>query len=322
MTKIRTVALVAYDGFQLLDITGPATVFAAAGAMLRHGGYEIVVLSPQGGMVASNSGVTLATRALAQFHAPSIDTLLVAGAEEAALRAVIVLPVVGRTLPKLAAKARRFGSVCSGTFVLAALGLLRKRNVATHWEACAALAASYPDLNVDPAALYVADGRLWTSAGVTTGIDMALAMVEEDCGAEIANAVARRLVLYARRPGYQSQFSPLLDAQIKAENPFANLIAWMQTHLDEPLDVPSLAARAGLTERSFYRRFSAAVGSPPAQFVEMVRLEAARTLISEEMPLKTVSAKVGLTPIRLNRAFERHFGVSPRLFRDMHRKAA
>jgi transcriptional regulator GlxA family with amidase domain len=114
----------------------------------------------------------------------------------------------------------------------------------------------------------------------------------------------------------------LLDAQIKAESPFANLIAWMQSHLDETLDVPSLAARSGLTERSFYRRFSAAVGSPPAQFVEMVRLEAARTLISEEMPLKAVAAKVGLTPIRLNRAFERHFGIAPRLFRDMHRRAA
>ena len=322
MTKIRTIALVAYDGFQLLDVTGPAAVFAAAGAMLPHGGYEVVVLSPRGGMVTSNSGVALATRAFAQFRAPSIDTLLVAGAEETALRAVIALPAVHRALPKLAARARRFGSVCSGTFVLAALGLLGKKNVATHWEACAALAARYPDLSVDPAALYVVDGRVWTSAGVTTGIDMALAMVEEDYGAEIANAVARRLVLYARRPGYQSQFSPLLDAQIKAENPFANLIAWMQGHLDEPLDVPSLAARAGLTERSFYRRFSAAVGSPPAQFVEMVRLEAARTLISEEMPLKTVAAKVGLTPIRLNRAFERHFGVAPRLFRDMHRKAA
>jgi transcriptional regulator GlxA family with amidase domain len=322
MTKIRTVALVAYDGFQLLDVTGPAAVFAGASHMLRHGGYEIAVLSPQGGMVASNSGVTLSTRALAQFRAPSIDTLLVAGAEEAALRAVIALPAVHRALPKLAAKARRFGSVCSGTFVLAALGLLGKKKVATHWEACAALAARYPDLSVDPAALYVVDGRVWTSAGVTTGIDMALARVEEDCGAEIANAVARRLVLYARRPGYQSQFSPLLDAQIKAESPFAGLIAWMQNHLDEALDVPSLAARTGLTERSFYRRFSAAVGSPPAQFVEMVRLEAARTLISEEMPLKAVAARVGLTPIRLNRAFERHFGIAPRLFRDMHRQAA
>jgi transcriptional regulator GlxA family with amidase domain len=322
MMKIRNVALVAYDGFQLLDITGPATVFAGASRMLTRGGYAVDVLSPNGGLVASDSGVRLETRALAHHRASSIDTLLVAGAEGPALREVIALPSVRRALPKLAARSRRFGSVCSGTFVLAALDLIGGRKVATHWEACAALAARYPDLDVDPAALYVVDGRIWTSAGVTTGIDMALAMVEQDCGAEIANAVARRLVLYARRPGYQSQFSPLLDAQIKAENPFAGLIAWMQNNLDHPLDVPSLAARAGLTERSFYRRFLAAVGTPPAQFVEMIRLEAARTLISEDMPLKAVAGNVGLTPIRLNRAFERHFGIAPRLFRDMHRQAA
>jgi transcriptional regulator GlxA family with amidase domain len=322
MAKSRIVALVAYDDFQLLDVTGPATVFSAANFGRRRKAYEVVVLSPRGGMVGSNGGVTLATQAFAKFGARPIDTLLIAGAEETALRAVIALPAVRQALPKLVAKTRRFGSVCSGTFVLAALGLLKGRKVATHWEACAALAARYPDLTVDPAALYVVDGRIWTSAGVTTGIDMALAMVEEDCGAEIANGIARRLVLYARRPGYQSQFSPLLDAQIKAESRFAELIQWMQDNLDQPLDVPALAERAGVTERSFYRRFSAAVGTPPAQFVEKVRLEAARTLIADDISLKAVAAKVGLTPIRLNRAFARHFGIAPRLFRDMHRQAA
>jgi transcriptional regulator GlxA family with amidase domain len=322
MAKIRNVALIAYEGFQLLDISGPASVFAGASRMLQRGGYEVDVLSPNGGAVASDCGISLETRALAHYRPPSIDTLLVAGAEAPALRRVIALPAVRRTLPKLAARSRRFGSVCSGTFVLAALDLIGGRKVATHWEACAALSARHPDLRVDPAALYVVDGRVWTSAGVTTGIDMALAMVEQDCGAEVANAVARRLVLYARRPGYQSQFSPLLDAQIKAENPFAGLIAWMQNNLGHPLDVRSLAARAGLTERSFYRRFLAAVGTPPAQFVEMMRLEAARTLISQHLPLKAVAANLGLTPIRLNRAFERHFGIAPRLFRDMHRPPA
>ena len=322
MQKTRTLALLAYDDFQLLDVTGPAAVFAAASAMLRTGGYDVIVLSPQGGAVASDSGVTLSTRAIATIRPGAIDTLLVAGAEERALRAVIALPTVRRALPKLAARARRFGSVCSGTFVLASLGLITRKKVATHWEACAALAARHPDLSVDPSALYVVDGRLWTSAGVTTGIDMALAMVEADHGGDIANAVARRLVLYARRPGYQSQFSPLLDAQIRAESPFADLIQWMQDNLGGSLDVPTLASRAGLTERSFYRRFSADVGTPPAQYVEMLRLEAARTLVCEDMPLKAVASRVGLSPARLSRAFERHFGVAPRLFRDMHRRAA
>ena len=319
MPKPLTIALLAYDGFQLLDVTGPAAVFAAANHERERTVYKVEVLSPAGGAVASDSGVTLQTRAMARMPAGPIDTVLIAGAEANALRAVIADPAVRRWVPRRAAKARRVGSVCSGTFVLAALGLIDGRRVATHWEACAALAAMYPGITVDPEALYVVDGKVWTSAGVTTGIDMALAMVEADCGAEVANAIARRLVLYARRPGYQSQFSPLLNARIQAESPFADLIDWMQNHLDRPLDVPTLAARAGLGERNFYRRFLAATGSSPAHFVEALRLEAARTLVDGDLPLKGVAARVGLTPIRLNHAFERRFGVAPRLFRDMHR---
>ena len=221
MPKSTTIAFLAYDRFQLLDVTGPAAVFAAANHERKSRLYEVVILSPAGGLVSSDSGVTVQTRGVAGMGAKRIDTLLIAGAEEAALRAVIADRAVSRWIPRHAAKARRIGSVCSGTFVLAALGLIEGRRVATHWEACGALAARYPKLSVDPEALYVVDGKVWTSAGVTTGIDMALAMVEADCGADIANAIARRLVLYARRPGYQSQFSPLLDARIRAESPFA-----------------------------------------------------------------------------------------------------
>ena len=318
MSKSLTIALLAYDRFQLLDMTGPAAVFAAANHERKRNLYDVVILSPAGGAVRSDSGVAVQTRAIAGMREKRIDTLLIAGAEEAALRAVIADRAVSHWIPRYATKARRIGSVCSGTFVLAALRLIDGRRVATHWEACGALAARYPKLSVDPEALYVVDGKVWTSAGVTTGIDMALAMVEADYGADIANAIARRLVLYARRPGYQSQFSPLLDARIRAESPFADLIAWMQNNLDRPLDVPTLAARAKLGERNFYRRFLAATGSSPAHFVEALRLEAARTLIDGELPLKGVAAKVGLTPIRLNNAFERRFGVAPRLFRDMH----
>ncbi len=321
MPKSRTIALLAYDGFQLLDLTGPAAVFAAANNDLGRKLYDVVLLSSAGGAVLSDGGVAVQTRALARMPVHRVDTLLIAGAEEAALRAVIAETAVRRWVPRCAAQARRFGSVCSGAFVLAALQLIDGRRVATHWEACGPLAARYPKLTVDPEALYVVDGKVWTSAGVTTGIDMALAMVEADCGAEVANAIARRLVLYARRPGYQSQFSPLLNARIQAESPFADLIDWMQDHLDRTLDVPTLAARSGLGERNFYRRFFAATGHSPAHFVEALRLEAARTLIDGELPLKGVAAKVGLTPIRLNNAFERRFGVAPRLFRDLHRTA-
>jgi transcriptional regulator GlxA family with amidase domain len=319
MPKSLTMALLAYDGFQLLDVTGPVAVFAAANHELKRNFYKVEVLSPAGGAVASDSGLAVHTRAIARMPDGQIDTLLIAGAEAAALRAVIANAAVRRWVPRRAVKARRVGSVCSGTFILAALGLINGRRVASHWEACNSLTVRYPGITVDPEALYVVDGKIWTSAGVTTGIDMALAMVEADCGADVANAIARRLVLYARRPGYQSQFSPLLNARIQAESPFTDLIDWMQSNLDRRLDVPTLAARAGLGERNFYRRFLAATGSSPAHFVEALRLEAARTLVDGDLPLKGVAAKVGLTPIRLNNAFERRFGVAPRLFRAMHR---
>ena len=319
MPKRRTIALLAYDGFQLLDVTGPAAVFTAANRAVGRPLYDVMVVSAPGGAVSSDSGVPLVTRPITRVPAGRVDTLLVAGAEEAALQAVISDPAVRRWVRRCAASVRRIGSVCSGTFVLAALQLIDGRRVATHWEACSVLAARYPKISVDPEALYVVDGKVWTSAGVTTGVDMALAMVESDCGADIANAIARRLVLYARRPGYQSQFSPLLDARIRAESPFADLIGWMQNNLDRPLDVPTLASRAKLGERSFYRRFFAATGRSPAHFVEALRLEAARTLIDGDLTLKAVAAKVGLTPVRFNNAFERRFGVAPRLFREMHR---
>jgi transcriptional regulator GlxA family with amidase domain len=203
--------------------------------------------------------------------------------------------------------------------VLASLGLVDGRSVTTHWNACDPLTKAYPKVKVDADAVYVVDDNLWTSAGVTTGIDMALAMVSRDIDATTAGAVARGLVLYARRPGYQSQFSPLLQAQSRAESPFAELIAWIMSNLDRSLEVPALAARAGLSERTFHRRFVAATGETPARFIEAARLDAARMLLSRGAALKTVATRVGLAPAaRFTEAFERRFGVTPRLFRETH----
>ncbi len=196
------------------------------------------------------------------------------------------------------------------------------KRVATHWASCERLADRFPALTVDADALYVVDGKVWTSAGVTTGIDMALALVEADLGAATANLIARHFVLYARRPGYQSQFSPLLQAQTNADAPFAALIDWMQDNLDKPLDVPALARRAGLSERSFYRKFTDATGKTPAHFVEGLRLDAARTLLAKGLPLKTIAGCVGLrSSARLGQAFERRFGMAPSLFREIHAAA-
>jgi transcriptional regulator GlxA family with amidase domain len=315
MQRTQKLFLLAYEGCQLLDVSGPAAVFGAANEAAGRTLYDVRIVSPAGGAVASNSGVAVMSRKIGGQP----DTLLVAGGSKG-LPAVMARPDVRRWLQRVVPKAKRYGSICTGAFVLAAAGLLDGKRVATHWASCARLAERFPALTVDPDALYVVDGKVWTSAGVTTGIDMALALVEADLGAATANLIARHFVLYARRPGYQSQFSPLLQAQSEAAAPFAPLVEWMQTHLDGPLDVPTLARRAGLTERSFYRKFTEATGKTPAQFVERLRLDAARTLLAKDMPLKAIAGKVGLgSSARLGAAFERGFGMTPSLFREMHR---
>jgi len=319
----HTVALLAYPGFELLDVSGPASVFTAANHFLRRGGnepfYTIKVVSPAGGPVMSDGGVALESSALSRVAAAKVNTLLIAGGHTETWLAAIGEPLGRRWVARCVAYATRFGSVCSGAFVLASLGLVNGKRVATHWEAAAQLAETHPSVNVDPDALYVVDGKVWTSAGVTAGIDMVLAMVARDVGAAIANDIARGLVLYARRPGYQSQFSPLLRLQLEAEHPFGELIEWLRGNLDRTLDVPTLAKRAGLSDRTFHRKFVAATGQSPARVVEALRLDEARVLLSQGLSLKVIAGRVGLLPTtRFTAAFERRFGIAPRLFREMH----
>lgn len=319
---MHRVIFIVYPGFELLDASGPASVFNGAnralGQQAKPPFYGVTLASAEGGSVASSSGITVATEPVASL-AGAMGTVLIAGAEREPLLAAVGNEALRAALPQLAHGAERFGSVCSGGFVLAALGLLDGHRIATHWDSCGPLAEIFPKVAVDPEALYVVDGRLWTSAGVTTGIDMALAMVAGDLSATIAGEVAKRLILYARRPGYQSQFSPVLQAQVKGDSPFADLIGWIQSNLDAPLSVPSLAERAGLSERTFHRKFVAATGETPARFVEAARLDAARLLLSRGLSLKSVAAQVGLFPAaRFSEAFERRFGVAPGLFQAMH----
>jgi transcriptional regulator GlxA family with amidase domain len=320
---MHRVVFVVYPGFELLDMSGPASVFDGANHVVAQSGkppfYAIDIVSAEGGLVSSSSGVAVHTLRRRALASKPVDTLLIAGAQREHLLRAVADPGLAAWLPQLAANAPRFGSVCSGAFILASLGMLDGRCVATHWDACRPLANAFPSVKVDSDALYVVDGAIWTSAGVTTGIDMALAMVAHDLDAGVAGQVAKGLVLYARRPGYQSQFSPLLQAQAKADSPFADLIAWIQANLNASLDVPVLAARAALSERTFHRKFIAATGQTPARFVESARLDAARLLLSRDVPLKSVAARVGLAPAaRFAEAFERRFGVTPKLFRDMH----
>ncbi|TFW33118.1 GlxA family transcriptional regulator [Massilia horti] len=313
------VALLVFDGIQILDVTGPAAVFAAANDAAGSQCYRVHILSAQGGPITSNSGVVLHTEPLCGLAAGTVDTVLIVGGDKEGLKAVTQNEEVRAWMVQASAGARRYGSICTGAFVLAAFGLVRGKRVATHWEATAVLGRRYPDLEVDANALYVEDGRVWTSAGVTTGIDMCLALVARDLGDRVANAIAKRLVLYARRPGYQSQFSPVLAAQARANSAFSALLDWILAHIAERLDVARLAERAGMSPRNFHRRFAEAVGETPARFVETLRLDYARHLLEAKTSLKEIAAKTGFAnQAQFSKAFVRRFGVSPGLFREIH----
>ena len=319
MSKPLTVAILTFPRCQVLDVTGPAMVFEAGNDALGKIHYDSHILSAEGGTVRTSSAVALVTKPIKEVPPASIDTLLIAGGDESGLQGLVADGAVRRWAVKTSRNARRYGSVCSGTFALAYFGLLHGKRVATHWSTCASLAERWPDVEVDRNALFVNDGALWTSAGVTTGIDMSLEMVAADLGNTVAHAIAKRLVLYARRPGYQSQFSPLLDAQSQADARFASLIHWMRENLAQPLNVTRLAEKVTMSERTFLRRFTQSTGETPAHFVETLRLDRTRTLLATGMSLKDIATQTGYsTGAQLSKAFERRLGMTPMLFRERH----
>jgi len=212
----HAVALFAFDGFQLLDVTGPATVFGLANTLCDRDTYRVLVVSPTGGLATSTCGVALHSLATSKVRPRAIKTLLVAGGGTAAMQRAAMHPASRKWLPRCISATERFGSVCSGAFLLAELGMLENARVATHWASCDTLARKFPSIAVDAKSLFVVDGKLWTSAGVSTGIDMALAMVEQDIGRLAADRIAKFMLLYSRRRGYQSQFSDLRESEISS----------------------------------------------------------------------------------------------------------
>ena len=319
MSKPLNLAILTFSGCQVLDVTGPAMVFQAGNDISGEKYYNVHILSSTGGAIQTNSAVALVTKPLRDLPPRAIDTLLIAGGDESGLQILAADEAVRKWAVQASTKARRYGSICTGTFALARFDLLGGKRVATHWSACSKLAKLCPEAHVDVNALFVNDGRLWTSAGVTTGIDMSLAMVASDLGDAVANAIAKRLVLYARRPGYQSQFSPVLSAQSHADAPFAALIEWIRENLAGALEVPKLAARVSMSERTFLRNFTSSIGVTPARFVETLRLDQTRVYLAAGMSLKEIAEKVGyLTGAQLSKAFDRRFGMTPSLFRELH----
>ncbi len=312
----RCVEILAFPGVQLRDVAGPLQVFASAGDWARDTGRPapyrqrvVAAATP----VLSSAGLGLDCDPLPRADAP-IDTLLVAGGE--AVHAAVQDAALVRWVRRRAACARRVGSICTGAFLLAAAGLLDRRRAATHWMACDRLTREFPRAHVDPEPIFVRDGRVWTSGGVTAGIDMALAMVEEDLGHAAAMAVARDLVVFLKRPGGQAQFSAALALQQRAAE-FDPLHAWITAHPAADLSVAALAGRMRMSERTFVRRYRAATGLTPARAVERLRVEAAQQMLSTTaLPLKRVAQRCGFgSEETFRRSFARRFGTTPGEYR-------
>lgn len=320
MTKPHTVAIPIFPNLQSLDAVGPGQVFGSANQLIGREAYRIRLVATNAGAVATTAGFALHAEGLRAVPAKSVDTLIVPGGDDVGVRDALADKALMRWITAAANEAKRTCSVCSGAFLLAATGVLEGKRVATHWSAATDLQRLFPNIAVDAEAIYVNEGKFWTSAGVTTGVDMSLALVEQDHGRDLAMAVARQLVVYMRRPGHQTQFSATLNAQSVADDRLAKLAAWIEANLSKRLDVETLAEKAAMSPRTFHRHVREELGVSPARFVEAVRLDAARRLLDERtMDLAQVANRAGFSgPDHLIRAFARRFGVTPAAYRQVH----
>ncbi|MBS0332040.1 MAG: GlxA family transcriptional regulator [Proteobacteria bacterium] len=308
--------MIGYEGVNALDFTGPHEVFTSSCAAEADGtpGYRVLALSPDGQPFRSRSGLLIAPD-MALVEAPPLDTILIPGGT--GIRAPEVLEPLGAWVRERGRTTRRLVSVCTGLFGLAESGLMDGRRCTTHWGYAEELKARYPALLLDPDAIFVRDGVFATSGGVTAGIDLALALVEEDLGPSAALAIARMLVVYLRRSGGQRQYSEPLRFQARATGRFADLAAWIPANLAGDLSVAALAARVNCSPRHFARRFKETFGAAPGDYVEALRLdEAAERLLASSLPADGIGASVGYASGDVfRRAFERRFGLTPSAYR-------
>ncbi len=316
----KRVVFVIYPGVTLLDVAGPLQAFSSANNTEIAGRqriYEVVIASPAGGSVVTDCRVDLGSVSLDQAAVQPIDTLIVAGGN-GVFDALEQLGLVS-WIKAQSAGCRRVASTCMGAFLTAAAGLLDGQSVTTHWRQVEELQRRFPNIDVKRDPLFVRNGSMWSSAGVTAGIDLALAMIEEDMGHEAAMQVAQALVVFFKRPGGQSQFSDILNIQAaETEGLFADLHAWIAGHLQSDLSVPKLAERLAMSPRSFSRKYKEKTGITPAKTVEMIRVDAAkRALARRDLPLAQIAFNTGfMDEQRLRRAFQRHVGISPMAYRE------
>ncbi|NRR32745.1 GlxA family transcriptional regulator [Oxalobacteraceae bacterium] len=322
-TQTRRVVLLAYDDMNLLDLSGPLQALATASRRSSGDGpplYETVVASADGGLISTSAGLAVQTVALSALDGLAIDTLIAPGGCKG--EQYYAPPALSRWIARRAAEFRRLCSVCTGAFMLAEAGQLDGRRVATHWEWAERLARRYPAIQVDPDKIFIRDGSIWTSAGVSAGIDLALALIEQDYGHQVAIGAARQMVMFIKRSGGQSQFSVPLAAQTQEASQgqarFASLHAWVAANLHENITVERLAAQVGMSPRNFARNYVSQLGRTPAKMVEAMRLEAAcRALEQTARPLKSIAASSGYGDEQnLRRMFQRQLGVSPGQYRE------
>jgi len=318
-TRPLRIVLLAYENMNLLDLSGPMQAFASAARRHSAGGpplYELIVASADGGLVASSAGLACLTVPIASLDGVAIDTLMVTGGCTG--DTYFAPPALVHWIRQRAPSVRRLASVCTGAFMLAATGLLDGRRVATHWEWVDRLRRQHPLVQVDKDSIYIRDGQLWSSAGVTAGIDLALALIEEDYGHRVAIETARQMVVFMKRAGGQTQFSAPLSAQTREKGKFSDLHAWIAMNLHGDLRVERLAEQANMSPRTFARCYAGEVGCTPARAVEVMRVEAARRALEETtLPLKAIANNSGhRTEQNLRRTFQRLLGVSPAEYRQ------
>jgi len=308
---MHTIGLLIFPDFQLLDAAGPIAVFDIAARECTPPSYRPRVIARTAGPVTSSSAVQLIAQ---PFSDDPLDTLIVAGGSGS--REASACAETLAFIRTAATRARRIASVCTGAFILAAAGLLDGRRATTHWGRAAVLARAYPLVHVEPDRIFTRDGQVWTSAGVTAGIDLALALVADDLGEPVAKRVAQQLVVYYRRPGGQSQFSALLETHRPASR-FSPVLGWARERLGERLSVERLADHAAMSQRHFARAFTAETGTTPAKAIERLRLEAARERVeSSAEPIEKIALHAGFRdPERMRRAFVRAFGQPPQALR-------
>jgi transcriptional regulator GlxA family with amidase domain len=317
-SPVRVIDVLIFPGVQVLDVTGPVQVFASANDFVAESGgappYRLRLVAQDAGGVTATAGVGLAAEPLSR-RGEALDTLIVAGGP--GVGAAAANPVLLDWLRQRATQARRVASVCTGAFLLAAAGILDGRRATTHWKFSASLAQRFPAIRVEPDPIFLCDGSVWTSAGVTAGIDLALALVEEDLGRSVALAVARYLVVFLKRPGGQAQFSAALALQV-TDDRFGALNDWINGHLASDLSLSVLAEQAGMSERSFSRHYAHATGQTPARAIERLRVEAGRRLLSESRtPVKRIAQRCGFgSEETMRRSFLRLLAVTPQDYRS------